>query len=240
MHEWRRQSSAAQPWQCITGPAGAVAGTLQRLKWKAWAAHQWITDQGVRLNLRSDIGPVTLSKLIDAATKRAQWVQVSTTNGLEHLSKGAFLQPIRKVLRRLERANDHNTAGLLRSTVVGGQWPQERLFAEALSDTDLCQLCCEHCGSLTHRHWQCPCTAALRLTSEVQNLARLAIAGKANRDRMTIALCERALLPDPAVYAPSPLATDCISWDLPPGRGVLHGVGSCSRMALALTATTRN
>ena len=51
--------------------------------------------------------------------------------------------------------------GHLRSTVIGGQWPQARLHQAGLSTTAACQVCGAH-GTLGHRLYDCPSTFQFR------------------------------------------------------------------------------
>ena len=64
--------------------------------------------------------------------------------------------------------------GALKSAVVGGQWPQTRLFKASLTDSPLCELCRHHGievnGSLVHRLHQCPYVEARASTDRPRTL----------------------------------------------------------------------
>ena len=79
----------------------------------------------------------------------------------------------------------------LRSVVVGGQWEQARRAEAIMVKDDRCKLCGGASGTLTHRHFQCDGTFALRYHTMPDRTKRIVGKGAA-RIR---SLAERALMP---------------------------------------------
>ena len=65
-----RQDKATNLWSTVHGPAGATLATLRRLQWTGASATQWITDEGVEIDIRTQVGPRSLRKLIDESVVR--------------------------------------------------------------------------------------------------------------------------------------------------------------------------
>ena len=114
-------------WNAIEGPAGATLMTLKRIGWRHTAWDNWITDQDVQINLNR-FCPKTVERLVVDATERACQREVAKQMGLPRLSNGILLEPILQLIRKTHGTEDkpwgRAEAAHLRSTVVGGQWPQ--------------------------------------------------------------------------------------------------------------------
>ena len=205
------------PWKQVRGPAGATVATLQRLGWKAKNAVLWETHTGQALDLRKTC-PVTVSALVDQGTVAWQWKQVAKSEGLQDLADGGVLGPIRALLRPSGSGWTLAHAAALKSTVVNGQWPQQRL-AEAGYVTDgTCQLCLAAAGTLRHRHWECDGTAALR-----RHAVDDGVLAASRGPLADIPLWSRALFPDPAKWLQPPTSIPMTYWFKEPSDTLFTG-----------------
>ena len=161
------QQQRSHPWASVVGPGGAVVATLRRIGWQATSAAMWTTHDGTVLDLADDISPRSLQSLIAKAVERWQYQQVAQHEGLEHLRHGIHIGPIKKVISSLTARQLTKEASGLRSTVIGAQWPQARLFEAGLAACDQCQKCGAAAGTLPHRHGSCVAWAARRRESEI-------------------------------------------------------------------------
>ena len=91
--------------------------------------------------------PKTILGEIKEATERRLQYRIADAMKQPQLLNGIALDRIKKVLKK--RIEGHKT---LRSTVVGTQWTQERLYAIGKVDDPNCRWCQIELGTLVHRH----------------------------------------------------------------------------------------
>ncbi|CAK0801166.1 unnamed protein product, partial [Prorocentrum cordatum] len=117
---WQVQTiKAPDPWKVIEGPAGAVAVQMQRrdyesLRWREWATREEQTPELPQARVPRAPGRYWLEPLRELfadAETRARW----------RMSQVAI--------------------ACLRSTVIGGQWSQQRLFQHRYAESSECQAC---------------------------------------------------------------------------------------------------
>lgn len=108
--------------------------------------------------MSNEVGPRTLRRMIDDSVVRWQIKQLSKHEELEPVcfGEGPTMQGLKKAMKHLAAKNEHGPAAALRSTVVGAQWPEARLHAARLSESDRCLKCKEARRTLVHRHAECP------------------------------------------------------------------------------------
>eukprot|EP00973_Karenia_brevis_P045411 6290497-Karenia_brevis.AAC.1 len=112
----------------------------------------WIDNHGNQVDLK-EVPPVRVKSMVDKASAAVLWNKLADSSPeLEDLRQGVWLQPCRQVVL----ASDRVRGGCARSIMVGGQWPQQRLFDKGYVDSELCQACQEGPGTLKHRHLHCP------------------------------------------------------------------------------------
>ncbi len=189
-------------WNAIEGPAGATLMTLKRIGWRHTAWNTWITDQDVQINLNR-FCPKTVERLVVDATERACQREVAKQMGLPRLANGILLEPILQLIRKTHGTEEKPwgwaEAAYLRSTVVGGQWPQNRLHRAGLSARQHCLRCDSELGTLAHRHCRCSAFAAQRrafFTGPALEAVEQGADGNA--------WWERCLLPHPGQFLPLP------------------------------------
>ena len=135
-----RVLKAKDPWKVIEGPAGVLAVQLRRIHWCASSAHMWKTRSGTVLDLR-EVSPVWVRELARKDLERIKWEEWAqiTEQAPEMLDgivprapAGYWLDPIRALFASsAERARWQLTPlalACLRSTMIGGQWSQQRLY----------------------------------------------------------------------------------------------------------------
>ena len=140
---WRasvgRVGLAQDPWKTITGPAGAVIATMDRVGWRLASWRHVHTSTGTSIDLQRT-APSEVKRRVIEATRQALLGQVNVPEDIGgELKSGIWLEPIRKVVLGKEAA----LGGCTRSVAVGGQWPQARLHAVGYSPIKLCQACGE-------------------------------------------------------------------------------------------------
>ena len=187
--------SEGPKWALVSGPADAVVATAARLQWDFVDSSTVKCDDGAVLDLLLD-PPIIVADAVKRAVRR--WRTRNMALNLPALipaqpdisylevgrsSKEVLLNFAEELgsLAQCRKAHscpsfdlwsDRNRADLV-SAVSGGQWPQARLASvKHWTDTNLCQLCKEHVGTLAHRlvcpaivppeGWQpAPCKAAM-------------------------------------------------------------------------------
>jgi len=171
---WRTQVAkiglAPKPWKEVAGPAGAVVATLRRIGWASPAPGVWKEKGGVLLDL-GEVTPAALKLKVAKATEAALWAELADHHPeLEELREGAWIHPARQAVLR----GDPVRGGCSRSVLVGGQWPQLRLFEGGLVGSELCQACKGSAGHRKHRHIECDAWCAERgqYLSDDVNLAK--------------------------------------------------------------------
>ncbi len=141
----RRLTKARNPWAVVTGPAASFVASATRLGWTVRDAFSVTTDDGVDIRLDRD-PPAVLQRAVAHSVQRWRWRRVELAfPQLHHPSGhvGVDRSSIVKLLRS-RRNGDEWHAGAragLRSTIVGRQWPQTRLFAASLAVHNRCCLC---------------------------------------------------------------------------------------------------
>ncbi len=141
-HARRRLSRARNPWSVVTGPGAGYVATASRLGWVIHDGVSITTDMGTSINLLRD-PPITVQREAARAVHRWRWRRIEAA--FPHLYSdgrggGADLLPVARLLRSRVRTHTwfpEARAGL-RSTLVGRQWPQARLYKAALACHNRC------------------------------------------------------------------------------------------------------
>ena len=165
----------APNWQQVTGPAGAVALSADRLGWHLPDAATAIADEGEKLDFSLD-PPTVVAETVKRAVRRMRTKSLASSMPAlppTHPDFRVQLQgPARTVIidfadlvsrvlsnttKFAKNGDDVSWApqmtGHLISAISAGQWPQVRLAAtRKWTDTTLCQLCMKETGTLLHRH----------------------------------------------------------------------------------------
>ena len=207
---------AKHPWRHVKGPAGAVCATLRRIGWKplnaplgAETVVKWHTHRGI-IDV-SKVCPKSVGDLVDEATELNLWRQEALLNPKKDYlgAKGAFMEPITKLLR--QDGPDWTAAhrGQLKSLVANGQWPQERLCRAGLGEDPYCLVCGE-VGSLHHRLWCCPGQESFRRQYGLDAWVRW---GKEHPDKHFL-VCP--ILPKVGTFdlIPPPLPHESLVWEV--------------------------
>ena len=161
---------AKRPWAVVKGPAAALVASLARLGWSVIDATLAIDDLGEEVSFTKD-PPAAVAKLVSNAVRRWRW-RIAGLAGAggegpiwkpiaDLMAGGKWHDPGEKAWDRIVGvALTRGERGALKSAMVGGQWPQSRLFSAALADDPLCELCRWHgtevVGSTLHRIHGCP------------------------------------------------------------------------------------
>ena len=168
--------SAKRQWAVVKGPAAALVATVARLGWTVVDATLAFTDLKEEVSFTKD--PLAaIKKMVFDAVRRWRW-RVAGFAGEEGSGGGRCEGPVWKPIadligrgrwhdpgegvkeRKWDEVLTKGEQGALKSALVGGQWPQCRLFEAALADDPLCALCRWHgvevIGSLLHRIHECP------------------------------------------------------------------------------------
>ena len=166
-------AKAKRQWSVVKGPAAAMVATLARIGWTAVDATTVYSDQGEEVAFTKD-PPAMIKKMIHEAVRRWRWrltgivegspdreeeVEVDWKPVADLIARGKWREPDEAGKRRMEVISKGEQAAL-RSAVVGGQWPQVRLYQAGLCEVPWCALCLafgvEVRGTLAHRIYRCP------------------------------------------------------------------------------------
>ena len=163
-------ANAKRHWAVVRGPAAALVATLARIGWTVTDAATAFTDRMEEVSFLKD-SPARIKVMVNASVRRWRW-RFSGLGGMagEGGVEGPVWPPIADLIatgrwsnpltRKTEVKLEVGESAALRSAVVGGQWPQTRLFAAGLSESNECELCRwagrPSVGSLIHRLHECP------------------------------------------------------------------------------------
>ena len=216
---FRRVQAHASPWTGVRGPASAVVATLARIGWscEGRSPHVWRTHRG-QINIIKT-APRAVEHLAMEAVERWQWQEITRHDqDLADVGPTSVLEPVVRLLSRksVRQGWGPLQQGNLKSLVVKGQWPQTRLFAAGLAETDACQICGAR-GTLWHRLFDCP--ALLFIRQQYGDEALLTCAC----DWPEMQLWTRCLLGDPSWSYPAPLLSEHVIWEKAPAGGLLEG-----------------
>ncbi len=176
-----RLMRARRPWAAVKGPAAATLASAARLGWDVTDAAHFRTDLGRVLDLRRD-PPCIIKQEVHEAVERWRWKRICEVSGCpggDDVDGGReCLDVFRRLLRPKARSSSWTTChqAALRSALVNGQWPQQRLCSAGLADDGFCRLCqayglpragCDAAcinpeaplGTLYHRLAECPVVA---------------------------------------------------------------------------------
>ena len=164
--------NAKRIWASVHGPAAACWASLDRLRWRAFSAYEWVTDRGMEIDLRRD-SPAFVQDLVVHAVRRWRWRRIEARHPSLAQGEGGYgahFLPLAKLCYPLKSTSEwsHEHAGALRSAVTNRQWTQIRICRASFSQDRCCQLCVAYglvesgsndpkfLGTLTHRLWTCP------------------------------------------------------------------------------------
>ena len=198
------------------GPASATVQALYRIQWQPINAMLWVSDKGVRLDLRRHC-PRDVVSLASGAVVGKQWAHIARSTGEPSLEAGATFGPVLRLLRGSFGKAEPRAAQQLRSAVSGALWPQARLAERGLQASDRCPFCGTGKGTIRHYVWACPATLGLR--GEVDLRIRAAAASSDEEHP----LWSRALLMSTAPFAPAPLEQADPRWEVSGGPGLFEG-----------------
>ena len=168
--------NARKPWAVVKGPAAALVATVARLGWTMVDATLAFNDLKEEVAFCRD-SPAAIKRLVHDSVRRWRWrlagmAGEGSVGGVN--CEGPVWKPVADLVGRgkwrdpgdagKERIEDvtltKGEQGALRSALVGGQWPQARLYTAALTEVPWCALCLWHgveiVGSLLHRIHECP------------------------------------------------------------------------------------
>ena len=141
----RKLRRAARQWSVCCGPAAAFVATCNRLLWKVVDESTVITDLGRTISFELD-PPKEVEREVDEAVRRWRWrriVKHDGSTGVDVAGRGAFMEPIWKLLRSRQNDEEWNPLlrGSLRSALANRQYPQCRVKAAGWSSHDKCLFC---------------------------------------------------------------------------------------------------
>ena len=168
--------AAKRPWGVVRGPAGAMTASAARLGWTVVDATTAVTELGRQVHFVRD-SPKMVKSLVKQSVDRWRWrLAESQFPALQAAEgRGPVWSPIARLLKygrwaaqgeggKGRRREDVLTVtrgeqAMLKSAIVGGQWPQDRLYKAGLADHPHCMLCyargVEVRGTLLHRCTEC-------------------------------------------------------------------------------------
>jgi len=147
-------------WSHVRGPSGAVVATLRRIGWEPRSVNRWVTHRGP-INLL-EVCPASLSKLVDEATTAWLFRDLAlSTPGLDFLANGCCVEALHGLLKPKGEDWTPKHVGVMRALVANGIWTQDRLCRAGLVPEPWC-LHCGARGTLFHRCFECPVSAAYR------------------------------------------------------------------------------
>jgi hypothetical protein len=165
---------AARPWARVQGPAGVVVLTLRRVGWRANSATSW-TDHDSHEHDLTTSSPHTVGQHLRRACWCWCWRSLAKQEQFQHIAGGAFLAPVLRRIRAWSKGKHLEVgapvpfgitpqacAAQLRSAVVGGQWPEQRLAEAGYLASPACAACAAPAGTLHHRTWECSAFALAR------------------------------------------------------------------------------
>ena len=140
------------------GSAAATVATAARIGWTIVDATLAVTDRGRQVLFKRD-SPCMVKALVRESVDRWRWkVAEAQFPALRTAAgRGPVWEPVARLLKfgRWERAHGRSERraneevititgrekAALKSAVVGGQWPQDRLYRAGLVDHPNCALC---------------------------------------------------------------------------------------------------
>ncbi|CAK0815424.1 unnamed protein product, partial [Prorocentrum cordatum] len=113
--------------------------------------------------------------------------------------RGHWIKPIAAKLQANPKASKWNLStrarGAARSTSIGAQWTQQRLYSVGYVDDPNCVFCHDCCGHLHHRLWSCPILTDMRMETVDAGIRRRALQAPPNDLFHTRGLMPRAAPP---------------------------------------------
>ena len=199
-------------WKNCKGPIEGMVRTLRRIGWQAASARSIIDDKGATIDLFG-VAPSDVGRLVEKGTTRWIWKQLALETGDVSLADGPRLPPLHR-LTYGKSSLDPRQKGCVLSTVVGTQWPQQRLHKAGFVESPDCVLCSGGPGTLLHRHALCEATEASRRQYAPSSVVALARAIPCSAQRVFL---ERLLAPSPVAELPPPQHELTINWEKGPG-----------------------
>ena len=160
---WNNASAKANqtddPWQAVSGPAGALIATLNEIGWSMVSWHEMVTHRGVRIDV-TKARPTWVVQCAKDAVEVKLWhqserAQQDLERNLDRPHEDApWWEPLRKIINGKDKA----IANAARSVVVGTQWPQARMHDAHMQVNGYeCKACDSgEPGTMQHRHCRCP------------------------------------------------------------------------------------
>jgi hypothetical protein len=203
-------------WQAVIGPAGAILATAARINWKVLDATTFVDHEGRSVDT-TQVCPYRLGLLVDDATEQALARETAWRLHAPHLSRGAWLAPLRKLVHNKKLPSKGRAH--LRSTVVGAQWTEADKHRAGLVPTPACQRCLVCVGDLRHRHWECDATFPTRRQCVGWDVRASGLNAEPTDMFWTRCLCPH---PRQAVAPPNLIPTRaCVLWERAPDDGLL-------------------
>lgn len=225
MHAQAKWDAAKMPWQTVTGPAGALVGSLARIGWRALKADRLQARDGRVLHL-AEVCPRTLGKVIDRELERWCWEEVATRRpNLKHLAGGADTRPMMKLLGRSSKGHANwgplEKASLLANVTMAAP-SQSVLHSMGRAESDLCQVCGEGRGTYYHRHFGCPRKSEFLRQYGLPRVVGSLVSTEPRTDYKDAAI-SLGLVPDPrSRVQPAARAMQWV-WGVFPEGGLLSG-----------------
>ncbi len=155
--------ASARHWNNCRGPIGAMALSLDRVRWSIKDAFTWLDDWGQEVQLTTT-SPALLKILLKEAALREAQRKVASTWAMDD---GSFAERrvCTDILDRVLRTGRQLTPlekGALASTAAGALWTRDRAYKAGYDVENTCPLCGAQGDTAHHRVWCCPATAAAR------------------------------------------------------------------------------
>ena len=135
---------------------GATIATLIDIGWSPISPFKWVDGYHNRWNYKPGTSAAELLNALKEQVEMRVWRQAAKHHNGKGLEQGADLTIAKKHIRLLRKKGQHQTAGLLLTTLSGGIWSRRRKAESNLVEDDTCPWCGETVQTDLHLIWTCP------------------------------------------------------------------------------------
>ncbi len=155
--------SSIRCWTSSRGPLGAMALSLDRVRWHVKDPFTWVNDWGEEVQLTTTSPELLKIMLREAAERELQrkvastWADTDASFGGKRVCVDVLCRVLSscKSLTPLEK-------GALASTAADAVWTRDRAFRGGYDVDNVCPLCGAAGDTLHHRVWWCPASRTAR------------------------------------------------------------------------------
>ncbi len=156
LHVDKEDQAKRREWGLTRGPIAAAILELDRVRWKAVSPFEWLTDEGVTVNLTETPPSLMKDYLVAAVQRQAErdvgqkWAVKDTQFAGRRVCFDAALDAMKR-----DRRLTPMQKGAFTAVVTGGVMTNQRAAQSGYDVADVCPLCGEPGDSIFHRAYMC-------------------------------------------------------------------------------------